>query len=271
MVLCNRRADLRWLSLETVKVAGARLPHILVGTSGWTYASWKGTFYPEGLPSRRYLEFYAREFPTTEVNYSFYHLPRPQTYMNWARQVPGTFIFAVKASRLITHAKRLLSVEEIWRRFVDHALRLGTHLGPILLQFPPSLQRETARLADFLQMAQAGNDNRVQLRLVCEFRHASWFTDEIYQLLQDQKAGLCIADSPTFPRTDVVTADFTYIRFHGRSALFASNYAEAELTREAQMIQKFLRGGLDVYAYFNNDLRGYAVNNARLLRALLER
>ena len=254
----------------SVNVARGRVPHILVGTSGWTYASWKGTFYPEGLPSRRYLEFYAQEFPTTEVNYSFYHLPRPETYMNWARQVPDAFIFAVKASRLITHSKRLLGAEEVWRRFVDHAFGLGTHLGPILLQFPPSLQRETTRLADFLQMAQAGNGSRVKLRLVCEFRHASWFTGEIYRLLQDQKVGLCIADSPTFPRRDVVTADFTYIRFHGRSALFASSYSEAELAREAEAMQKYLRQGLDVYVYFNNDLRGHAVDNARLLRTLLK-
>lgn len=176
----------------------------------------------------------------------------------------------MKASRLITHAKRLLSVEEVWHRFVDHALTLGSNLGPILLQFPPGFRRETARLADFLQMAQAGSDDRVKLRLVCEFRHESWFTDEIYQLLQHHKTALCIADSPTFPRQDVITADFTYIRFHGRSALFASNYSEAELTPEAEMMQKHLRQGLDVYAYFNNDLRGHAVDNARLLRALLE-
>ncbi len=111
---------------------------LLIGTSGWTYASWKGTFYPPNLPSRRYLEFYAREFPATEVNYSFYHLPKPSTYENWSRQVPENFVFAVKASRFITHIKRLEDVDEAWHNFVRNARYLKDHLGPILLQFPPS-------------------------------------------------------------------------------------------------------------------------------------
>src|SRR5918912_1338904 len=139
---------------------------MLVGTSGWTYANWRGAFYPADLPRRRYPEVYAREFATTEVNYSFYHLPRPQTYANWAAQVPDGFVFAVKASRLITHAKRLWAVDEVWQRFVRHALALGSRLGPILLQFPPTFQRQLDRLAGFLALAREHAPEQPQLRLV---------------------------------------------------------------------------------------------------------
>jgi uncharacterized protein YecE (DUF72 family) len=242
------------------------MARILVGTSGWTYGSWRGTFYPEALPRRRYLEFYAREFPTTEVNYSFYHLPTPQTYANWAAQVPDGFLFALKASRLITHTKRLHEVEEAWRRFVQHAQALGPHLGPILLQLPPRFPKDAGRLADFLAMAQATSPTP---RLAFEFRHESWFADDLYQLLSRHGAALCIADAPAFPRRDVCTADFAYLRFHGRTELFASSYSEAELADEARLMRGFVRQGLDVYAYFNNDARGHAVHNARQLRALL--
>jgi uncharacterized protein YecE (DUF72 family) len=247
------------------------LARILIGTSGWTYASWKGTFYPEDLPRKRYLEFYAREFPTTEVNYSFYHLPKRETYTNWAKQVPSGFVFAVKASRLITHTKRLLGVGEPWQTFVQHALALGSHLGPVLLQFPPSMRRDEGRLADFLERAQAVVPDGRALRLVFEFRHETWFTDATYRLLEQHGAALCIADSPGYPRQDICTADFAYFRYHGRSELFASGYSDAELRVEAGQIKRFIREGADVYAYFNNDVRGHAVANARVLTRLLGR
>ncbi|MGH7166843.1 MAG: DUF72 domain-containing protein [Nitrospiraceae bacterium] len=240
---------------------------ILVGTSGWSYAGWRGSFYPKTLPSRRHLEFYAKEFPTTEVNYSFYHLPRPATYESWAAQVPEPFVFALKASRLITHVKRLANAEEPWRVFVSNAEPLGTHLGPILLQFPPSFQRDTDRLAAFLAIA--GREPPRPLRLVCEFRHESWFTKPVYRLMERHQVALCIADSPRYPRRDVLTADFTYLRFHGREKLFASCYTKPQLVEEARAITRYARQGLEVYAYFNNDAQGYAVQNARLLRELL--
>ena len=246
------------------------MARVLIGTSGWTYASWRGTYYPAQLPSRRYLEFYAKEFSTTEVNYSFYHLPRPETYANWAGQVPDGFVFAVKASRLITHTKRLLQVEEAWRTFVQNALILGAHLGPILLQFPPGFQKDRDRLAEFLKGAQKASADQARLRLVFEFRHASWFTDEIYRVLRRHGAAFCIADSPNYPRHDVLTTDFTYVRFHGRTQLFASSYSKAELTEEARKMKRYVRDGVEVFVYFNNDARGHAINNARTLRTLLE-
>ncbi|MBI4401686.1 MAG: DUF72 domain-containing protein [Nitrospirae bacterium] len=241
---------------------------VLVGTSGWSYPGWRDSFYPEGLPASRRLEFYARRFPTTEVNYSFYHLPRPSTYEKWAGQVPEQFVFALKASRLITHTKRLSDVEEPWRAFVQNAGALGTHFGPILLQFPASFPQDTQRLADFLSMARRGSPRG--LRLVCEFRHESWFTDRVYRALERHHAALCIADSPSYPRQDVLTADFTYVRFHGREQLFASSYTDSQLSREARAIRRYEREGEDVYVYFNNDAHGAAVKNAHTLRALLE-
>jgi uncharacterized protein YecE (DUF72 family) len=241
---------------------------VLVGTSGWTYPSWRGAFYPEDLPGNQYLKFYARKFPTTEVNYSFYHLPRPQTYAKWAGQVPEPFVFALKASRLITHTKRLVEVTEAWKTFVGNALALGPRLGPILLQFPASFRRETKRLDEFLKAACGGGPER--LRLVFEFRHESWFTDDICRVLERHGAALCIADSPNYPRHDILTADFAYFRFHGREHLFASSYSKAELTAEARKMKQHVTGGLDVYAYFNNTAGLAAVRNAQTLKALVK-
>jgi uncharacterized protein YecE (DUF72 family) len=239
---------------------------IWVGLSGWSYPQWRGVFYPTELPSRRYLEFYAQEFLTTEINSSFYRLVRPQTYQKWTQLVPQDFVFAVKVNRLFTHIQRLHDVEEPWQRFTQDVQALGSHLGPILLQFPQSFKREERRLADFLQMAQASTAN---LRLVCEFRHASWFTEEIYRLLHRYGVALCSADSSQYPRHDVLTTDFIYYRLHGRTELFASSYSVAELEHEVQQLQRHHKAGIDVYVYFNNTMHGHALNNARTLLALL--
>lgn len=245
------------------------MARLLIGTSGWTYSSWKGSFYPEDLPSRRYLEFYSRRFDSTEVNYSFYHLPRPGTYEKWAAQVPDNFVFALKASRFITHIKRLVDIEEAWAAFVQNAEALGSHLGPILLQFPPLFRGEPKKLADFLRVAQRPVPKSHVVRLAFEFRHESWFTEEIFSLLRRHRAALCIADSPRYPRRDEVTTDFAYIRFHGRTDLFASKYTDMELADEAKRIRRYLRDGFDVYAYFNNDALGHAVANAHTLKQLV--
>ena len=245
------------------------MARLLIGTSGWTYSSWKGVFYPSDLPSRHYLEFYAREFPSTEVNYSFYHLPRPSTYEKWAAQVPDEFIFALKASRFITHIKRLVDVEEAWATFVQNALVLGSHLGPILLQFPPSFRCDRRKLAAFLGSAQRPVPNSRPVCLAFEFRHESWFSEETYTLLRKHNAALCIADSPRYPQKDVLTADFVYLRFHGRTDLFASKYTDTELAEEARLIRQYLRDRRDVYVYFNDDAFGHAIANARTLNHLV--
>ena len=247
------------------------MAHLFVGTSGWTYTRWKGIFYPEDLPSRHYLEFYSRKFDSTEVNYSFYHLPRPSTYDKWVGQVPEEFLFAVKASRFITHVKRLAGVDDAWRTFVENARTLRGHLGPILLQLPPSFRCDRTKLAAFLKITHASSQNLRALRLTVEFRHESWFTEEIYAVLRCHNVACCIADSPGYPRRDVATANFVCQRFHGRTHLFASKYTKGELTEEAKRIREHLREGRDVFAYFNNDAKGHAVENARTLRQLVLR
>lgn len=236
------------------------MARLLIGTSGWNYPDWPGRFYPRDLPSPKFLEFYAGEFPSVEVNYSFYRLPKPETYARWAEQVPKAFLFSVKASRFITHIKRLKGAKAAWKLFVKHAMTLGPQLGPVLVQLPPNFPVDTKRLAAFLKIAAPSVP-----RLVCEFRNDSWLTAEVYARLKRHGVALCIADSPRYRREEVVTADFTYVRFHGRSQMFASNYTKAQLAREARKLNGYLRDGLDVYVYFNNDVKGYAVKNARTL------
>ena len=197
------------------------MARLFIGTSGWVYRSWKGPFYPDTLPGRRYLEFYAQEFDTTEINSSFYHLPRPQTFTNWAAHVPSNFIFSVKASRYLTHMKRLLDPVDPWERFIESAIQLGERLGPILLQFPPSFKKNADRLETFFNMTTSVEPRPTPLKLVCEFRHESWLSSDIYRLLNRHAVAWCIADGPKYPRKDLVTADFAYIRYHGRSLIFA--------------------------------------------------
>ena len=247
------------------------MARVFIGTSGWAYPDWRKTFYPAGLPGSRYLEFYAREFPTAEVNYSFYRLPKPETYAKWAGQVSGDFLFSVKASRLITHTRRLDGAGEAWQAFVGNARMLGARLGPILLQFPASFRCDRNRLAAFLETAQDAAPDDRPLRLVFEFRHESWFTPETFRLLKRFNAALCIADSPSYPRRDLLTADFAYLRFHGRTRLFASSYSRDELAAEARAIRRYQREGADVFVYFNNTDRGHAIANARTLTGLVGR
>lgn len=239
-----------------------------VGTSGWNYGDWKGVFYPETMKSADYLSHYAQHFDTTEINYSFYHLPRPSTYQKWAAQTPEEFVFAVKASRAITHVKRLTDVGEEWRKFLESARVLGTKLGPVLLQFPPSFKADRERLAAFLSEA-GGEQGARGLRLAFEFRHATWFDPEICELLRKHKAALVVAHSERYPQAPATpTAPFVYLRFHGPGALFASKYSEEDLEEWAGRIRKWRRQGLSVFAYFNNDFHGYAIENARRLREL---
>lgn len=246
---------------------------LYIGTSGWVYSHWEGIFYPESLSSKDKLKYFAQNFKTAEINYSFYHLPRPGTYQNWYNQTPADFIFAVKASRFITHIKRLQGVKEAWKIFIENALNLKEKLGPILFQFSPSFkatEENIQRLKQFLTLLKSDTGwTCVSLRYAFEFRHKSWCDKKVYQLLKKYNTAWVIADSPHYPRADVITADFVYIRLHGSKILFASKYTEKELRVLSQKIKKWLKK-CDVYVYFNNDAYGYAIENAKELLKFCE-
>jgi len=244
------------------------LPHLWIGTSGWTYPHWKEVFYPKGLASKDYLRFYAGRFRTTEINHTFYHVPRLETFRNWSEQVPEGFQFAVKVHRSITHVKRFQDVEKIWMDFVNSALKLEEKLGPLLLQFPPSFRCNPGLIENFLAAHRCGQF--AGLRLAFEFRHESWFEEPVAELLKDHGAALVIADSSRYPQAPLeATARFVYLRFHGPGALFASSYDEPELRAWSARIRQWQAEGLDVYAYFNNDVHGCAVRNGRRLHELV--
>jgi len=236
---------------------------LFIGTSGWVYPHWEGIFYPEDLPSKDKLKYFSKHFKTAEINYSFYHLPRPATYQNWYNQTPEDFLFAVKASRFITHIKRLQGTKEASKQFIENALNLKEKLGPILFQFPPSFkatEENVSRLEGFLKLI-----TKRKTRYAFEFRHKSWCDKKIYNLLKKHNAAWVIADSPNYPKAEDVTADFIYIRMHGSKVLFSSSYTKKELKDLAQKIKKWLKQRLDIYVYFNNDAYGYAVGNAKEL------
>lgn len=262
---------------------------LFIGTSGWVYGHWTGIFYPEDLPSKDKLKYFSQHFKTVEINYSFYHLPRPSTYQNWYNQTPEDFLFSVKASRFITHIKRLKEVKEAWKTFLDNALSLKEKLGPILFQFPPSFKATAEninRLENFLKSISVNQrlDQRksAEIKYAFEFRHKSWcdpkgkpsasygVNKKVYNLLKKYNVAWVIADSPSYPKAEAVTADFVYVRMHGSKVLFSSNYTKRELQDLAQKIKKWMKK-YDVYVYFNNDFHGYAIENAKELLKLCKK
>jgi len=245
--------------------------NLYVGTSGWAYKAWGEIFYPKEVRSTYdRLAFYAKTFNAVEVNYSFYHLPKPATCIKWAETVPKGFLFSVKASRFITHIRRLEGIEEAWEQFAANIRGIGDRLGPVLFQLPPSLQADPDRLGRFLGLLR--RDRRTpRVHPVFEFRHRSWFTKGTYDVLGKTGATLCIAHSSRYPCVEEVTADLAYYRFHGPKEFFASKYSQQELESWAAKIRRHVEAGRTVHAYFNNDWHGYAVENARTLRELLER
>ena len=246
---------------------------LFIGTSGWDYSHWEEVFYPKGPSGEDRLRYFSHYFKTVEINYSFYHLPKPTTYQNWYNQTPQGFLFAVKASRFITHIKRLKGVKEAWKQFIENSLHLKEKLGPILFQFPPSFQpteENIKRVESFLKFIYEESSGLLisRLRFALEFRHKLWCNKKTYNLLEKYNASWVIADSPSFPKTETITADFVYIRMHGSRDLFSSNYTEKELKGLAQKIKKWQGQKLNVYIYFNNDAHGFAIRNARELLEL---
>ena len=241
----------------------------LIGTSGWSYKHWdKGIFYPEDLPAREHLPFYAQHFATVEINYSYYQLPPRKTFETWRRTAPGGFVFAVKASRYLTHMKKLKEPEEPLQRLLSHAGGLEEMLGPVLFQFPRQWKVHLDRLSEFLEALKRHPKHRYAF----EFRHSTWLIQEVYELLRGSNAALCLPVGWGIPLDVQLTADWTYMRFHGGASGIA--FKDAELRPWARRIRGWLEDGIDSYSYFNNDTledgRAPAIDNARRLRDLIQ-
>ncbi len=235
---------------------------IHVGTSGWQYRHWRGRFYPERLPQAAWLEHYATAFATVELNNSFYRLPSQAAFDAWRERTPDGFVFAVKASRYITHIRRLREPLEPVELFWSRAERLGPKLGPVLFQLPPRFGVDLGRLGALLDVLP--ND----MRAAFEFRDSSWMVKQVYELLDRAGAALVLADRPGARVPDVVTGGWSYVRFHQGQAT-RPDYAKEKLRRWAGRLATM--PARDVFAYFNNDQGGAAVRDALALRRMLER
>ena len=235
---------------------------VRIGCSGWSYQHWKGRFYPGRAPESGWLGLYAETFDTVEVNATFYRLPLRSTVAGWAARTPRTFLFAVKASRYLTHVKRLRDLPAGLARLEERIapLREADKLGPVLWQLPASFRRDDVRLAETLARLPDG-------RHAFEFRHPSWFDDDVYALLREHRAALVVADRDGLPEAPWVdTAGWWYVRLHHGRAGRRGNYSPAELARWAERLRG--RSG-DAYVYFNNDWEGFAPQNAATLRSLV--
>jgi len=235
--------------------AALRIPQLFVGTSGFSYPAWRGVFYPEDLPPKEMLAWYAKQLGAVEINYTFQRLPSPALLTNWSRQVPGTFRFVLKAPQRITHQLRLRDAGEITIRFVKLAASLGQKLGPFLFQLPPYLRFDGERLASFLATLPHGT------QAAFEFRDPSWFVDETFAILRDAGAALCIADAETLATPVVATAPFGYLR------LRRQDYTDADLDAWAGRVRE-MRGWKRVYVFFKHEDSG---RGPALARAFLDR
>jgi len=284
------------------------MSQVYIGTSGFSYPHWgKGIFYPKGLSQARWFEYYCQHFKTVELNVSFYRLPKKEVFAGWRRKAGEKFVFSVKGSRYITHIKRLKDSQEAVGRFFEAAggLKGGAEVARrnfavgfsfsreetpsvngfprrsqseasqnlagsprsadvVLWQLPPQMKASKERLESFLKILPQG------WRQAFEFRHEGWLNDEVFKLLKSFKAGIVFQDYPNWPITEEITADFIYLRFHGRTGLYSSCYSKKDLKTWAEKINQWKRKGLDVYAYFNNDALGHAVENALALKALVQ-
>jgi len=233
-----------------------------VGCSGWQYRHWRGNFYPATLPQKAWLEYYARHFDTVEINNTFYRLPEPATFKDWRRRVPRHFTYAVKASRFLTHMKKLKAPEEPVQRFFARARHLGSALGPILYQLPPHWPVNVSRLETFLDALPS------RRRHAIEFREPSWYSEDVFALLESYRVALCLHDMPGSESPRLVTGSFVYVRFHGAQGTgkYIGTYTDRALEDWAQWVSGRLRAGLQVYVYFNNDAGGHAPRDAARLR-----
>ena len=238
---------------------------VWIGTSGWQYRDWRGTFYPPATPVRSWLESFSDRFATVESNNAFYRLPERRTFEDWARRTPDDFVMAVKVSRYLTHIKRLSEPAEPVERFIDRVAGLGPKLGPVLLQLPPQLKADLGRLEDTLDRFPRS------IRVAVEFRHPSWFSDEVRAALTDRSVALCLADRRRPLGPIWRTADWTYLRFHEGRGRPRPCYGRGALEAWAGRLAATWSADEDVYVYFNNDPRGCAPRDAARFARQVER
>ncbi len=232
---------------------------IYIGTSGWSYKSWEKTFYPTDVPVRRHFDFYATQFPTVEINLTFYRLPTPAVVGGWRDKAPPGFVYAVKGSRFITHMKKLANLDGALDRFYEHINPLKDQIGVVLWQLPPHLKKDIPRLEAFLERLPR------TYRYAVEFRHPSWLENDVFDLLRRYHAAQVSISSLAMPMNLEVTSDHVYIRFHGLELGAAHDYTPDELAPWAAHIRRQARAGRTVFAYFNNDANVRAPGNAKLL------
>jgi len=247
-----------------VTITAMRARRLCIGTSGWAYDAWAGGFYA-GVPRAKWLAHYARHFDAVEVNATFYHALQPATFAGWRAATPRGFRFAVKASRYLTHIRRLAFARSSLLAQREALAPLGAKLAVVLWQLPARLQRDTARLARFLRMLGAWP----RVRHAVEFRHSSWFDDEVARLLEKHRIAAVQSDAADWPRWDAVTTDLVYVRLHGRRETYRSAYSSRELRVWAKRIRRWRAEGREVHVYFDNTDAGHAVENALALRRLL--
>lgn len=237
---------------------------IYIGCSGWHYRHWVGNFYPAGTKPTEFLKLYLKHFNTVEINNSFYRLPTEKAFITWRDAVPQNFTFSVKASRFITHNKKLKDSDIFFKNFYDRAALLNDRLGPILFQLPPGWKYNGDRLEKFLSCLHPDGN------YVFEFRNNDWIREEMFSLLRKYHVGFCMHDMPGYFSPEIVTAKTVYIRFHGNGEKYSGGYSDNMLEPWTKKINEWHKNHLKVYVYFNNDIGGYAPRNAMTLKGMIK-
>lgn len=250
--------------MVTTRSGPASRQRVYIGTSGWSYSHWKGPFYPQAISRDQMLDYYCHRFHTVEINNTFYHLPTEHTLHHWCECVPEHFIFSVKASRYITHMKKLNDPAAGVSAFLQRISILGDKLGPILFQLPPRWRFNPQRLAAMLQALST------EFRYVFEFRDPSWINEETCSLLSRHDAAFCIYDLGGYLSPQHITTDFAYVRLHGPGAPYQGSYNKPTLSAWTDTFATWVTQGHGIYCYFDNDQAGYAVQNAGRLQAMVQ-
>ena len=249
--------------MQTTTVSNGGRGAIHVGCSGWVYKHWRGHFYPADLPQKRWFERYSEEFDTVEINASFYRLPLASTFDGWKEKAPDGFCYAVKVNRFITHMKKLLDADQPLDTFVALSRRLEHKLGPLLYQLPPSLKLDLERLESFLRLIPKDLSN------VFEFRNSDWYVPELFELLERYGASFCVHDMRGSATERIATGPAAYVRFHGGQGKYWGRYSDEALLSWSDWLVEQSRGGRSVWCYFNNDIHGHAIEDARTLKSML--